>query len=152
MTGLRRRDEMKSHLESELIAFSEIHSVSANTVTGNLLILFDPQCNPFRIKEMITEIVLRFFARAAEMRREEAPRLRSRVSLAAEEFRRSCNPCGPQARDAPQRNRSPRSRGLPTCPQWSRSGNLSHGISWWLRKRFPVLNRTRKGLHRRRLR
>lgn len=81
ITGLYRREGLKEHLERELIVNGEIRSVSASTVTGTLLVLFDPRVNPFRIKELVRELVLQYSADIAESLDEWEKAARKKASL-----------------------------------------------------------------------
>lgn len=55
--GLYRSEPLQQHLQFRLCHREEIRQVSINPLTGNLLILFDPEDSPSAISSLIEEIV-----------------------------------------------------------------------------------------------
>lgn len=53
--GLFRNDDYKSFLRDSLSGLNEARKVSPNVLTGNLLILFDPSCNPRIIQAAVKQ-------------------------------------------------------------------------------------------------
>lgn len=55
--GLFRNDDYESFLTLTLSGLNEARKVSSNVLTGNLLILFDPSCNPRIIQSAVEQAV-----------------------------------------------------------------------------------------------
>lgn len=60
VTGLYRRLALKLYLEARLSRHHDVDRVSANTLTGNILVLFDPKSNPRVITIRVEQAVLEF--------------------------------------------------------------------------------------------
>ncbi len=58
--GLYRCAKLKRILEAEVPGVSEVSKVNASVLTGNLLVVFDPACNPLRITNLVAEITVEF--------------------------------------------------------------------------------------------
>ncbi|HTY22666.1 MAG TPA: cation-transporting P-type ATPase [Desulfomonilaceae bacterium] len=80
--GLYRSSMLKNRLETRLSAEREITYVSANILTGNLLILFHPHSNPRKFVAVMESVVV------AHLRHVSAPRS-SGLSVSADKRKRS---------------------------------------------------------------
>lgn len=60
VNGLYRCKNLKRILEAEVPGVNEVTSVKASVLTGNLLVVFDPACNPLKITHLIAEITLEY--------------------------------------------------------------------------------------------
>jgi len=60
--GLYRSEELKARLASLILAHPEIWEVSPNTLTGNVLVFYDPQSNPRIIATIVEQCALDFAA------------------------------------------------------------------------------------------
>ena len=83
--GLYRSTAFKYRLEMLLSASPEINHVSANILTGNVLIIFDPECNVRKVSsdvEQITIACIRELRNGSEAVQEELPRSASELKLA----------------------------------------------------------------------
>jgi Ca2+-transporting ATPase len=72
--GLYRSEAMGEHLERSLVLDADIERASASMLTGNLLVLFVPTCNPRRIQTLVRDLVLEYFKRWGESAKEAAIR------------------------------------------------------------------------------
>lgn len=70
--GLYRRLPCKEYIERALSRRQEITSVSANIVTGNVLVLFDPQQNPRLIQTLLHHIVAEYLKTVADAKERAA--------------------------------------------------------------------------------
>ena len=64
VSGLYRSVALKSHLEILLAAVPEISFASANVLTGNVLILYNPDCNVRKIRSDVEQITTAFVREA----------------------------------------------------------------------------------------
>ncbi|MGC8659763.1 MAG: HMA2 domain-containing protein, partial [Desulfomonilaceae bacterium] len=60
--GLYRSEHLKRTIESRLPECNFVYSVSANVLTGNVLVRFDPTCNNNLIFNALEDIVLSWFS------------------------------------------------------------------------------------------
>lgn len=56
--GLYRSAPLKRRLEARLSEIDDINSVSANILTGSLLVLFSPECNPRKIYSIVAQVAV----------------------------------------------------------------------------------------------
>jgi Ca2+-transporting ATPase len=58
--GLYRSESLKYRLEMLLLEVPEVGQVSASILTGNVLIIFDPECNPRKIASHVEQIAVTY--------------------------------------------------------------------------------------------
>ena len=68
LKGLYRSLPLKYRLEMQLSGDTEVREVSANILTGNLLVIFDPDCNVRKIGLRVEEIATAFLRETVEFR------------------------------------------------------------------------------------
>ena len=64
--GLPKSAPMKSWIEHYLSRDDKVKDVSANPATGNVLVTFDPECNPKRISTLLEQVTWAFIRSASE--------------------------------------------------------------------------------------
>ncbi len=64
--GLYRSETLKRDLESKLRREEDVSYVSAGVLTGNILVVFDPECNPRKIASIIEAVATAYFQRVAQ--------------------------------------------------------------------------------------
>lgn len=60
VSGLHRSEALRTYLEFRLLDSKGIRQVSANPLTGNILVIFNPACSPSEIASLITRLVLEY--------------------------------------------------------------------------------------------
>ena len=83
--GLYRSMALKYRLEMLLSTTSEISHVSANILTGNILIIFDPECNVRKISSDVEQIAIaciRELRNGSEALQQEVPRSAAELKFA----------------------------------------------------------------------
>ncbi|MFH1112890.1 MAG: HAD-IC family P-type ATPase [Pseudomonadota bacterium] len=74
--GLYRSETLKRDLESRLLNEEDITHASAGLLTGNILVVFDPQCNPRKIASIIESVAVACFQRRGKPVPDAASRTR----------------------------------------------------------------------------
>lgn len=68
--GLHRSEALKTYLEFRLLDLGGIRQVSANPLTGNILVIFTSACSPSDLAGLIKKIVLEYGKQSRKNRRE----------------------------------------------------------------------------------
>ena len=75
---LYRCDSLKNYLERSLLCHAEIVSVSANTLTGNILVSFDQAISINNVEELIEEVVADYSQQSQEFPQKDISKSRTR--------------------------------------------------------------------------
>ena len=64
--GLYRSEKLKRNLESKLRQEKDVISVCTSVLTGNILVIFDPECNPRKIASIIEAVAVAHLQRVVK--------------------------------------------------------------------------------------
>lgn len=91
--GLHRCPELKEYLESSLWSSGGVSRAQANTMTGNVLILFDPRSNPRVVSSLLLDLLSSFHTKRPRVQDLEQSRpIRSREAASAQSGSHSDRP------------------------------------------------------------